>query len=108
MPHSPQQDGVERPQQIDRIGGHHAAVAEVVIRTPVEILKGKSKLVPPADLFEHAFSLRNDLDTDTVARNDGDLKRWHGIHNGSVKRKIAERQRVPIQSLVGQAKHASH
>ena len=40
-----EQDGVAGLEQIDRAGRHHAAPAEVVVRAPVEILKGEGDVV---------------------------------------------------------------
>ena len=77
MPHRTQQNGVRGAQQLDRIRGHHTAVAEVILRAPVKILKRKLHLVLAANPLQHALGLWDHFLAHAIARNYGNPERSH-------------------------------
>ncbi len=62
------QDRVDRPELLDRIGGHHRAVLQPVIRAPVELAPFDLE----RELVEAEARLRDDLGADAVARQQCD------------------------------------
>src|SRR5581483_9158878 len=77
MAHGAQVDGIAGLQQVDGPGGHHAAPAEIVFGAPVEILEREIDVVLAADLFKHAFALRDDFGAHAVAGDHRDGESGH-------------------------------
>ena len=102
MPHGAQQDGVGRAQQIQSIRRHHAPVAEIMVGSPVEIVIVELELVQPAGLVEHALGLRDHLHPHAVARDHRNMKRLHGIFNGSAGTRA--RRMLVYEGMKGQLK----
>ena len=70
--------GYESTEQlIEGIGRHHPAVAEVIVRAPIEIFESERGLVPRANLFEYPLGLRNDFLADAIT---GDYRDFECAH----------------------------
>ena len=68
-----EQDGVERPQVLDRVGRHHHAVLEPMIRAPGELAPSDWKI----EFIDAATSLGNNFWSHAVAGQERDTMR-HG------------------------------
>ncbi len=72
-------DGIMCTQLLDAVLRHHAARLEIAFARPVELLPNEVEAVLPTRGLQHAHALGHDLGADSVARDQGDVKRCtHG------------------------------
>ena len=74
-------DGVEIPQLLEAILGHHPASLQIRLATPIKMLPGKIHLKATSGGLENAKTFGHDLVSNAVPFNDCDLV---SIHNPSL------------------------
>ena len=62
-----EQDGVGGPQQIQRVLRRHAAVREIILRAPVEVLEAAGEVVLSSRAIENLLRRWNDFLANAVA-----------------------------------------
>ena len=85
-----EQDGVVRPQPLERVRRHHPAVGEVVLRAPVEIRCSAARTHGRRGRVEHAAGGGHDFRADSISRDYGDLK------HSMVEEEIIHEDRKPV------------
>ena len=80
-----QQDRVQRPQQVQGVGWHHAAVAEIIFGAPFEVLEIEGNVEPGANGLQHAERRGHHFLAHAVARNDRDGESFHArLHRSGI------------------------
>ena len=92
-----EEDRVERPQHIQRVGRHHSAVLEVVVRSPRERLPREPHVHLRACRVDRAHRGGRHLAPDAVTRNYRHTERFHRvtIDEGSSTRESRPEARSP-------------
>src|SRR5579864_5902266 len=89
-------DGIEIPQLIESVRGHHPTRLEIGLATPVEMVPGKANVKAASGSFENAKALGHNLVSNAVPLNGCDLV---VIHDSSQSLSGAGRKRAAAYEL---------